>query len=157
MTPVSRRLRGARAVHAAGAALATIPLLCGCALTEIHQGLADDQARVDRAEHTLAEAQRTQAAQAAEAQRLKEALQSDRLTLDQLDAVLAQQRARNAQSNADTQELQRAKQELDRKLQDYRQRIAQLQADPAPPTADKLRRIAELKAEIRNQLLLGLH
>jgi septal ring factor EnvC (AmiA/AmiB activator) len=149
-----------RAAHAArgpGSALAAAALLGGCALGAIHQGLADDQARVDRAEQTLAEAQRTQASQAAETQRLKEALQSDRLTLDQLDGLLAQQRARNAQSAAETEELQRAKQELDRKLQDYRRRIAQLQADPAPPSADKLRRIAELKAEIRNQLLLGLH
>jgi hypothetical protein len=155
MTPVFLRPRRARVARVALAAIP--PLLGGCALSEIHAGLAADQARVDRAEQTVAEAQRTQATQSAETERLKEALQSDRLTLDQLDALLADQRARNAQTVADTRELQRARQELDRKLQALRQRIAQLQADPAPPTADKLRRIAELKAEIRNQLLLGLH
>lgn len=139
--------------------LATLPglLVAGCALQEMSRGLHADEARLNEKQVALAQAESEQAALAATTRRLVDDLQSRRLTLDELSQRLAQLDQQNRKTAASDEQLRRRKQQLEARVRDYQTRIAELQRSNAPSTADKQRRVDELKTEIHNQLLLGLN
>jgi septal ring factor EnvC (AmiA/AmiB activator) len=91
-----------------------------------------------------------------EKERLLLELDTKQMTLDELFADLEKLERENARLQKQSEKTSIQEQNLAQQLRHYKEEITELRGDQPISSADKARRIEELKEEIRNYLRLGL-
>jgi septal ring factor EnvC (AmiA/AmiB activator) len=153
---VARSAPGAR-ITSGSLALALIAL-SGCTIVQMQGDLRERQSRIDAKQQQLTSLRATNAALAAESDRLRDDLQRRELDANELHARLEQLIQLNEAAQASSEEEQAARRQRRRQLQAVNQQAQELSQDTGMTPEEKQRKLAALRAKTRqllNILLAG--